>query len=70
MTEPLIIDGFTYISIRDAAAASNLSTEYLARLARQHRLHARTVAHTWFIETGSLQQFLSTRPSTPAERRQ
>jgi hypothetical protein len=61
MTEPLIIDGVTYISIRDAAAASRLSTEYLARLARQHRLRARIVARTWFIETDSLQQFLSTR---------
>ncbi len=29
MTEPLIVDGLTYISIRDAAAASRLSTEYL-----------------------------------------
>jgi hypothetical protein len=62
MTKPLIIDGLTYISIRDAAAASHLSTEYLARLARQHRLRARMVAHTWFIETDSLQQLLSTPP--------
>jgi hypothetical protein len=61
MTEPLIIDGVTYISIRDAAAASRLSTEYLARLARQHRLRARMIAHTWFIENDSLRQFLSTR---------
>jgi hypothetical protein len=41
MTEQLIIYGFTYISIRDAAAASRLSPEYLARLARQHRVSAR-----------------------------
>jgi hypothetical protein len=59
MTEPLIIDGVTYISIRDAAAASRLSTEYLARLARQRRLHARIVGRMWYIETDSLQQFLS-----------
>jgi hypothetical protein len=44
MTEPLVIDGLTYISIRDFASASHLSTEYLARLARQHRLCARTLA--------------------------
>jgi hypothetical protein len=61
MTEPLIIDGLTYISIRDATAASALSAEYLARLARSGRLRARMVAHTWFIEPHSLQQFLSTR---------
>jgi hypothetical protein len=61
MTEPLIIGGLNYISIRDAEAASHLSTEYLARLARQRRLRARMVAHTWFIETHSLQQFLSAR---------
>jgi hypothetical protein len=59
MTDSLIIDGLTYISIRDAAATSHLSTEYLARLARQHRLRAKMVAHTWFNETHSLQQFLS-----------
>jgi hypothetical protein len=61
MTEPLIIDGLTYIPIRDAAAASYLSTEYLARLARLGRLRARMIGRTWFIETDSLQQFLSTR---------
>jgi hypothetical protein len=42
MTESRIIDGLTYIPIREAAAASHLSTEYLARLARQHRLRAPT----------------------------
>jgi hypothetical protein len=31
MTEPLIIDELIYIPIRDAAAASHLSAEYLAR---------------------------------------
>jgi hypothetical protein len=61
MTEPLIIDGLTYISNRDAAAASHLSTEYLARLARSGRLRARMIGRMWFIETHSLQQFLSTR---------
>ncbi|MGA8613868.1 MAG: hypothetical protein WB760_19790 [Xanthobacteraceae bacterium] len=61
MTESLIIDGLIYIPIRDAAAASHLSTEYLARLARQHRLRARMAAGMWFIETHSLQQFLSAR---------
>jgi hypothetical protein len=61
MTEPLVIDGLTYIPIRDAAAASQVSTEYLSRLARSGRLRAEMVAHTWFIETYSLQQFLSAR---------
>jgi hypothetical protein len=66
MTEPLIIDDLTYISIRDAAPASHLSTEYLARLARQHRLRARMIGRTWFIESRSLQQFLSIRPTQKA----
>ena len=61
MTEPLIIDGLTYISIADAAAESQLSKEYLARLARSGRFRARIIARMWFIETDSLQQFLSTR---------
>jgi hypothetical protein len=67
MTEPLIIDGLTYISIPEAAAASRLSPEYLARLARQHRLRARMLARMWFIETHSLQQFLSTPPLRPTQ---
>jgi excisionase family DNA binding protein len=66
MTDPLIIDSVTYISIREVAAASHLSTEYLARLARQHRLRARMIGRTWFIETHSLQQFLSIRPTQKA----
>ena len=57
MTDPLIIDGMTYISIRDAAVGSRLSTEYLARLARQHRLRARKLGRIWFIETHSLRDF-------------
>jgi hypothetical protein len=61
--EPLLIDGLTYVPITDAAAAAHLSTEYLARLARQHRLRARMVAHMWFIETHSLQRYLSARPT-------
>jgi len=60
MTDPLIIDGLTHIPIREAAAASHRSTEYLARLARLGRLRAKMVAHTWFFEKHSLQQFLST----------
>lgn len=32
MTEALVFDGLTYISMADAVAASNLSSEYLARL--------------------------------------
>jgi excisionase family DNA binding protein len=61
MTEQLTIDGLSYISIRDAAVSSRLSTEYLARLARSGRIRARMIGRTWFIETDSLQQFLSTR---------
>ena len=68
MTEPLIIDGLTYISIRDDTVASHLSPEYLARLARQHRLRARMIGRTWFIETHSLEQFLSIRPTQKASK--
>ena len=61
MTQPLIIDGLTYIPIRDATAAAGLSTEYLARLARSDRLRARMISRTWYFEMRSVQQFLSTR---------
>jgi hypothetical protein len=61
MIEPLIFDGLTYVPMKDAATGSNLSTEYLARLARSGRLRARMAAGMWFIEMHSLQQFVSTR---------
>jgi hypothetical protein len=32
MTEPLVFDDLTHIPINDAAAGTNLSTKYLARL--------------------------------------
>ena len=44
MTEPLTIDDLTYIPIRDAAVSSRLSTEYLARLARQRPPAARELS--------------------------
>ena len=63
MTVSLVFDDLTYISIADAVAGSNLSSEYLARLARTGRLRGRIVAHMWFIEMHSLQQFLVSRSS-------
>jgi hypothetical protein len=44
MTEPLIIHGLTYISIKDASASSHPSTEYLVRLARTNRIRGRMLA--------------------------
>lgn len=64
MTDPLVFDNMTYIPMADAVAGSNLSAEYLARLARTGRLRARMIAHTWFIEMHSLQHFLSSRTKT------
>jgi hypothetical protein len=61
MTEALVFDSLTYISMADAVAGSNLSSEYLARLARTGRLHGRIVARMWFIEMHSLQEFLCAR---------
>jgi hypothetical protein len=69
MTEPFVFDDLTYISIAEAAVGSRLSTEYLARLARTSRVHSRIIAHMWFIEMHSLQQFLVSRKvqkSSPA----
>jgi hypothetical protein len=64
MTDRLIFDELTYISIADAVAGSHLSSEYLARLTRTGRLRGRMVAHMWFIEMHSLQQFLSARANS------
>jgi hypothetical protein len=61
MIQALRFEGLTYVATKDAAVGSNLSTEYLARLARSGRLSARMAAGMWFIEMHSLQQFVSTR---------
>ena len=61
MTESFVFDNLTYIPMRDAAAGSRLSTEYLARLARSGRVRGRVIAHMWFLEMHSLQQFLCAR---------
>ena len=61
MIDPLYFNNLTYISMADAVAGSNLSPEYLARLARAERIRGRMVAHMWFIEMHSLQQFLVSR---------
>lgn len=63
MTGPLTFDGLTYISIKDAAAGTNLSTEYLAHLARIGRIRGHKAAHMWFIEMHSLQRVLASRDS-------
>jgi hypothetical protein len=69
MTDRLIFDDLSYISIADAAVGSHLSTEYLARLARAGRIRGRMVAHMRFLEMHSLQQFLSARPNAAFRRR-
>jgi hypothetical protein len=61
MIDTLVFDNLTYISMADAVAGSNLSSAYLSRLARAGRLRGRMVAHMWFIEMHSLQQFLISR---------
>jgi len=61
MIDPFVFDNLTYISIAEAAAGSHLSTEYLARRARSGHIRGRIVAHMWFLEMHSLQQFLSIR---------
>jgi hypothetical protein len=50
----------TYIQIKDAAACSHLSSEYLARLARSGRIRAHLIGRMLCVEL-PLQQFLSMR---------
>ena len=66
MIDPFVFDNLTYISIAEAAAGSHLSTEYLARRARSGHIRGRIVAHMWFLEMHSLQQFLSAHATTNA----
>ena len=56
-----------YITTSEAAKRSNLSSIYLAQLARQEKLEGFQLGREWFIYTDSLERFLAT-PRKPGPR--
>jgi len=51
------IDGVRYVAAGKLAAQSGYCRDYIARLARQHRIAGRKVGRHWFIEEKSFQEF-------------
>jgi excisionase family DNA binding protein len=56
-----------YITTSEAAKRSNLSSIYLAQLARQGKLEGFQLGREWFIYADSLERFLAT-PRKPGPR--
>ena len=51
-------DGIRYVSAVAAAQESNLTLDYIARLCREGKLHAKLIGKHWYIEHSTLQSFL------------
>src|SRR3989338_957248 len=51
-------DGIRYVSAVAAAQESNLTRDYIARLCRGGKLHAKVIGKHWYIEHSTLQSFL------------
>src|SRR3989338_9033777 len=51
-------DGIRYVSAVAAAQESNLTRDYIARLCREGKLHAKLIGKHWYIEHSTLQSFL------------
>ena len=55
----IVIGGVTYVRSRDAARIVNLAPDYVSRLARAELVDGKFVEGLWFINVGSLQQFIA-----------
>ena len=69
MTDELFFDGARYISAADAAGISNLTRDYIARLAREGKIIGKQVGRGWYVNQESLRTFLVAQEYTNAQRR-
>jgi hypothetical protein len=69
MTEELFFEGARYISAAEAAGTSNLTRDYIARLAREGKLAGKQVGRQWYVSQESLHTFLVTQEYANAQRR-
>src|SRR3989344_2673002 len=58
MSDEIFFNGVRYISAQEAANASNLTRDYIARLCRDNKVRGRRVGKNWYVDEGSLKGFL------------
>ncbi|MDO8561528.1 MAG: hypothetical protein Q7S05_01745, partial [bacterium] len=59
--EEMVSEGIRYISVSDAARASNLTRDHIARLCREDKVIGKQVGKNWFVSQISFQSFLLTQ---------
>jgi hypothetical protein len=63
------IDGARHIAAAVLAAQSGYTRDYIARLARQHRIAGRQLGTHWYINEVSFWEFFMRQDALHAERR-
>ncbi len=69
MTDELFFEGQRYISAAEAAGISNLTRDYIARLAREGKIAGRQIARQWYVSDLSLKNFLVAQEYSNSQRR-
>jgi cytidylate kinase len=63
------IDGSRHVAAAVLAAQSGYTRDYIARLARQHRIEGRQLGTHWYINEASFREFIVQQEASRAERR-
>lgn len=63
------IAGVPYVAAAVLAAQTGYCRDYIARLARQHRIDGRQLGRQWYIEEKSFRDFLSEQEALREQRR-
>jgi len=58
MSVSVQFNGNKFLSSKEASRVFGYSSDYIARLARQHKIIATRIGHQWFVEPTSLGKFL------------
>lgn len=55
--DEVIVDGVAYVSVRDAAAVTGYTRDYVGQLARAGKIDAVRTGRTWLVRLGSLTSY-------------
>jgi len=69
MNDEIFFDGTKYISANEAAASSDLTRDYIARLCREEKVKGRQIGKNWYVNQESLSSFLLKQSYLKATRR-
>lgn len=61
MSTTIEINGTDFVSVKDASKEVSYSRDYLAKLAREGKVKATQVGRQWFVELGSVQNFIENK---------